>query len=84
MRPHLLDSENEHDYVWAGSAYSGERFEGLLRLWRASLWLHDHVYGWKADKNDWAIKKQGLVGPQNLTLNFLRYLQRSSHITAAA
>jgi IS5 family transposase len=28
----LLDPENEHDYVWADSAYSGECFEELLSL----------------------------------------------------
>ena len=32
MLPHLLDPENEHDNVWADSAYSGERFEKLLSL----------------------------------------------------
>jgi hypothetical protein len=30
MLPRLLDPENEHDYVWADSAYSGECFESLL------------------------------------------------------
>ena len=30
--PHLLDPENEHDYVWADSAYSGESIEDLLNL----------------------------------------------------
>jgi len=32
MLPSLLDPENEHDDVWADSAYSGERFEKLLSL----------------------------------------------------
>ena len=32
MLPCLLDPENEHDYVWADSAYSGECFEDLLSL----------------------------------------------------
>jgi len=27
----LLDPENQHDYVWADSLYSGECFEDLLR-----------------------------------------------------
>jgi IS5 family transposase len=87
MLPRLLDPENEHDYVWADSAYSGECFEELLSLGKfeslihekgarnhplsdeakklnriksairacveACLWLHDNVYGWKADKKDW-------------------------------
>ncbi|MCT4364886.1 MAG: IS5 family transposase [Synechococcaceae cyanobacterium MAG-AL1] len=30
MLPRLLDPENEHDYVWADSAYSGECFQDLL------------------------------------------------------
>ena len=30
--PLLLDPENEHDYVWADSAYSGGCFENLLSL----------------------------------------------------
>jgi IS5 family transposase len=32
MLPRLLDPENEHNYVWADSAYSGECFEDLLNL----------------------------------------------------
>jgi len=28
----LLDPENQDDYVWADSAYSGERFKDLLSL----------------------------------------------------
>ena len=28
----LLDPENHDDYVWADSAYSGERFKVLLSL----------------------------------------------------
>jgi hypothetical protein len=32
MLPRLLDLENEHDCVWADSAYSGECFEELLSL----------------------------------------------------
>ena len=30
MLPRLLDPENEHDDVWADSAYSGECFEDVL------------------------------------------------------
>jgi hypothetical protein len=30
MLPMLLDPENQDDYVWADSAYSGERFKDLL------------------------------------------------------
>jgi len=32
MLPMLLDPENHDDYVWADSAYSGERFNDLLSL----------------------------------------------------
>ena len=32
MLPHLFDPENEHDYVWADSAYLGECFGCLLSL----------------------------------------------------
>ena len=32
MLPMLLDPENQDDYVLANSAYSGERFKGLLSL----------------------------------------------------
>jgi len=32
MLPRLLYPENEHDYVWFDSAYSGERFEKLFNL----------------------------------------------------
>jgi IS5 family transposase len=32
MLPRLLDPENEQDYVWTDSAYSGECFEKLLSL----------------------------------------------------
>jgi hypothetical protein len=32
MLPMLLDPENEDDYVWADSAYSGQCFEDLLSL----------------------------------------------------
>jgi transposase, IS5 family len=33
----LLDPENELDYVWADSAYSGECFDDLLSLGRVPL-----------------------------------------------
>ena len=32
MLPMLLDPENSDNYVWADSAYAGERFEDLLIL----------------------------------------------------
>jgi hypothetical protein len=32
MLPMLLDPQNQDDYVWADSAYSGERFKDLLSL----------------------------------------------------
>ena len=32
MLPMLLDPENQDDYVWADSAYSGKRFKDLLSL----------------------------------------------------
>jgi hypothetical protein len=32
MLPMLFDPENDHDYVWATSAYSRECFEALLSL----------------------------------------------------
>ena len=32
MLPRLLDPENEHDDVWADSAYSGDYFEDVLIL----------------------------------------------------
>jgi transposase, IS5 family len=41
MLPCLLDLENEHDYVWADSAYSGECFEELLRLGKFESLIHE-------------------------------------------
>jgi len=41
MLPHLLDPDNEHDYVWADSAYSGECFEDLLRLGGFKSLIHE-------------------------------------------
>ena len=41
MLPHLLDPENEHDYVWADSAYSGECFEDLLNLSGFESLIHE-------------------------------------------
>jgi IS5 family transposase len=32
MIPRLLDPGNEHDYVWADLAYSGQYFVELMRL----------------------------------------------------
>jgi IS5 family transposase len=41
MLPRLLDPENEHDYVWADSAYSGERFDDLLSLGGFESLIHE-------------------------------------------
>jgi hypothetical protein len=32
MLPGFLDPENEHDFAWADSAYSGEYFEYFMNL----------------------------------------------------
>ncbi len=37
----LLDSDNQHDYVWADSAYSGECFEDLLNLGGFDSLIHE-------------------------------------------
>ena len=41
--PHLLAAENEHDYVWADSAYSGECYESLLSLGGFESLIHEKV-----------------------------------------
>ena len=41
MLPQLLDPENEHDDVWADSAYSGECFEDLLSLGGFESLIHE-------------------------------------------
>ena len=41
MLPLLLDPENEHDYVWADSAYSGQCFEDLLSLGGFESRIHE-------------------------------------------
>ena len=41
MLPRVLDPENEHDYVWADSAYSGECFEDLLSLGGFESLIHE-------------------------------------------
>jgi hypothetical protein len=41
MLPRLLDPENEHYYVWADSAYSGEYFEDLLNLGGFESLIHE-------------------------------------------
>lgn len=41
MLPRLLDPENEQDYVWADSAYSGEGFEELLNLGGFESLIHE-------------------------------------------
>jgi IS5 family transposase len=41
MLPLLLDPENEHDYIWADSAYSGECFDDLLSLGGFESLIHE-------------------------------------------
>lgn len=41
MLPSLLDPENEHDFVWADSAYYGESFEQLLSLGGFESLIHE-------------------------------------------
>jgi hypothetical protein len=41
MLSRLLDPENEHDYVWADSAYSGECFDVPLNLGGFESLIHD-------------------------------------------
>jgi IS5 family transposase len=41
MLSRLLDPTNEHDYVWADSAYSGECFEELLCLGGFESLIHE-------------------------------------------
>ena len=41
MFARLLDPENEHDYVWADSAYSGECFDALLSLGGFESLIHE-------------------------------------------
>ncbi len=41
MLPRLLDPENEHDYLWADSAYAGESFEDLLNLGGFESLIHE-------------------------------------------
>lgn len=41
MLPRLLDPENEHDFVWADSAYSGECFADLLSLGGFESMIHE-------------------------------------------
>ena len=41
MLPCVLDPENEHDYVWADSAYSGECFEELFSLGGFESLIHE-------------------------------------------
>ena len=37
----LLDPENQDDYVWPDSAYSGEHFKYLLSLARLENRIHE-------------------------------------------
>lgn len=41
MLPRLLDPENEHDYVWADSAFLGKCFENLLSLGGFESLIHE-------------------------------------------
>jgi IS5 family transposase len=41
MPQRLLDPENQHDFVWADSAYSGECFEELLSLGGFQSLIHE-------------------------------------------
>ena len=41
MRLRLLDSKNEHDYIWTDSAYLGECFERLLSLGGLESQFHE-------------------------------------------
>jgi len=41
MLPSLLDTENEHDFVWADSEYSGESFKQLLSLGGFESLIHE-------------------------------------------
>lgn len=41
MLARLLDPENEQDYVWADSTYSGECFEDLLSLGGFESRIHE-------------------------------------------
>jgi IS5 family transposase len=111
--PHLLDPENEHDYVWADSAYSGESIEDLLNLGGFVSLIHEkgarnhplsdsakelnhvkssirgcveHIFGCMAmSMGGMLTRKIGIErneawwGLNNLTFDFLRFLQNSSH-----
>ena len=118
MLPRLLDPENEHDYVWADSAYSGECFADLLSLGGFESLIHEkgarnrplskaakelnriksairacveHVFGsmtmsmgGKLTRKIGLERNEAWWGLKNLTFNFLRYLQRTSSLAAAA
>mgnify|MGYP003335027914 FL=1 len=118
MLPRVLDPENEHDCVWADSAYSGECFEDLLNLGGFESLIHEkgarnhplsgdakelnriksairacveHVFGsmtmsmgGKLTRKIGLARTEAWWGLKNLTFNFLRYLQRTSSLKAAA
>jgi IS5 family transposase len=118
MLPMLLDPENQDDYVWADSAYSGQCFEELLSLGGFESRIHEkgaanhplseaakernriksairacveHVFGCMTNSMGGKLtRKIGLErneawwGLNNLTFNFLRYLQRTTQVVAAA
>lgn len=41
MLPRLLDPDNEHNFVWADSAYSGRKFQELLKLGGFESLIHE-------------------------------------------
>ncbi|MCT4367841.1 MAG: IS5 family transposase, partial [Synechococcaceae cyanobacterium MAG-AL2] len=118
MLPRLLDPENEHDFVWVDSAYSGQCFEELLGLGGFESLIHEkgsrnhplneaakelnhvksairacveHVFGCmtmsmggKLTRKIGLQKNEAWWGLKNLTFNFLRYLQRTTQVVAAA
>ena len=58
MLPRLLNPKNEHDYVWADSAYSGECFEELLNLGKYESLINEkcarnHPLSDEAKKLNW-------------------------------
>ena len=118
MLASLLDPENEHDCVWADSAYSGECFEEFLSLVGFESLIHEkgsrnhplsdaakelnriksairacveHVFGamtmcmgGKLTRKIGLARNTAWWGLKNLTFNFLRYLQRRSHVAVAS
>jgi hypothetical protein len=50
---------------------AAKKLNRVKSLTRTCLWMHDHVYGWKADKKDWNKRERGLVGSQEPNIQFL-------------